>query len=174
MTRLGYHAIIAAVGIPLGLVVAMAIDRTPPYYRDRGEIMAAAPEDCGLPPNTATPNIVPGRCVYTVYYIRNVKTCDPVPGGHVSRVIEKQGAARALPKIPPTYGGDTGRALKNPLQRAWIYPEWGSDWDQPGEASYASDACYVCPFGPIANQVQKYIAPVCVDEPKIGYTVSAQ
>src|SRR5580765_2087622 len=90
-----------AVGIPMGLIITMALDRTPPYYRDRGEITAAPPEECKLPAGMATDKIIPGHCVYTLYYIRVINDhCVPVPGGHVTRFIERRGVARELPKTP--------------------------------------------------------------------------
>jgi len=164
-----------AFGIPMGFLITMALDRTPPYYRDRGEIVAAPPGECGLPDSMATSEVKPGHCVYTLYYIRVVNdSCVPIPGGHVTRFIERGGVQRELPKTPPMYGAGTNRPFSSPLIRAWTYPEWGADWDRPGEALYKSAACYTCGFGPFTQNLVQKVFPVCVDTPAIRFNISSK
>lgn len=176
MNRLTFHLATAAIGIPLATVVAMAIDsRIPPYYRTAAVITPAAPEDCGLPSSMATSKIVPGYCVYTAYFKHDLRNdCKPVPGGHVSRFIEKNGRTKSLPKIPATYGPEAGRPFpEDVLIRAWIYPMWGGEWDEDGDAIYNSSACYTCGYWPLAENPWHKIEPVCVVNPSIPYHVSA-
>lgn len=176
MNRLTFHLVIAAIGIPLGTGIAMAIDsRVPPYYRTGAAITAAAPEDCGLPASMATSDVMPGHCVYTVYFKHDLrKDCQPVPGGHVTRIIEKNGRTRSLPKLPPAYGPEAGVPFPDDvLIRAWMYPVWGGEWDQDGDAIYNSSACYICGYWPLAENPFNKIVSVCVTEPSIPYRVSA-
>lgn len=151
---------LASSALLLGLPLWMLLDRSPPYVRDHGQIIAAAPENCGLPPGPAS--VTPGACVAVVWSVRIIRNCVPSEHSNITRrIVDGENVAWPIAAVAGLYGTGTLPSSSDRLVRYLVLPSGAA----PGRAIYKSSASYAC------NPLQRLVWPVVVDTPDITFVI---
>lgn len=154
--------------VPAMIAVAIVVpsgwwlmDRDQPYVREAGEVVAAAPDRCGLPDDTPA-GLYPGSCVGVEWKIKSLRACPASEPFNVHRILIDsvgEGARHSLPATGSIYGRTSPGG---DLSRYFVIPK-----DMPsGPARYSSSVCFAC------NPLQRVMFPICVDKPELAFTLS--
>ncbi len=162
-------AITTAIVVPVAMWVGwMLADRTKPFTRESGEIIAWDFSQCNLEPNADLGRVAANACVAVKWNITideaRLLACDIASTEHVNRIITDRNGTHELPKTKNTFGGATGRPFENPLIRPFVLPPWSVE----GPAVYWSESRYVC------NWLQRLFPDtlaIRINEPVIPYFV---
>lgn len=148
---------IAAAFFAIGVfapLVWMAMDRDPPYVRESGTVDPV--NESGE--RILGGNIVQGGDIIVDWKIRVRKACPPSTKYNVFRmIVDAKGKQHRYDPISSLYGQHTPSEIKRSLPLP--------DEIAVGPAQYRVSACFAC-------NPTHYLAPVCVDEPRLEFKVN--
>lgn len=152
--------------VPLvGYPIWALLDREPPYIRVSGQVVAVAPEECGLAAGPLD-DIEPGSCVAVQWVIKPLRPCDPSTRNNITRVI--QDSERVNWPIGPVEGYiGSKQTASEPLTRFFRIPSGAA----PGPAIYKSSATFACNPLQWVPWLQWLFWPITVSQPDLKFEI---